>query len=136
MVRCWISSAPSGQAISGHFLAVARDNFDLTKYLIGQVLPVITPPVRRALQEPIRAPPADWQLEVAGLRDQIMQPGSQARRLSGVRNRIEFPRPTTRWSHCFRCLAGSPAGGLYLRISVLELCFKNALTKRMAGFRS
>ncbi len=54
-------------------LAVARDNVDLTKYLIGQV---IQSPEQRfeALKEYFpEAKPEDWRLEVAGQRVQIIK---------------------------------------------------------------
>lgn len=57
----------------GPMLAVARDNVDLTKYLIGQV---IQSPEQRfaALKEYFpEAKPEDWRLEIAGQRVQIIK---------------------------------------------------------------
>jgi malate dehydrogenase (quinone) len=57
----------------GPMLAVARDNVDLTKYLLGQV---IQSPEQRfeALKEYFpEAKPEDWRLEVAGQRVQIIK---------------------------------------------------------------
>ncbi|MBC8041636.1 MAG: malate dehydrogenase (quinone), partial [Opitutaceae bacterium] len=57
----------------GPMLSVARDNVDLTKYLIGQV---IQSPEQRfaALTEYFPdAKPEDWQLEIAGQRVQIIK---------------------------------------------------------------
>jgi malate dehydrogenase (quinone) len=58
----------------GPLLAVGRDNVELTKYLVGQVLE--TPDGRfKALQEYFpNAKPSDWRLEVAGQRVQVIVP--------------------------------------------------------------
>jgi malate dehydrogenase (quinone) len=61
----------------GPMLSVARDNVDLTKYLIGQV---IQSPEQRfaALKEYFPdAKPEDWQLEIAGQRVQIIKKDSK-----------------------------------------------------------
>src|SRR5262249_58579818 len=61
----------------GPLLAVAHDNFNLSKYLIGQTLQTSH---RRfaVLQEYYpHAKSSDWELEVAGQRVQIIKPDSK-----------------------------------------------------------
>jgi malate dehydrogenase (quinone) len=59
----------------GPMLAVARHNVDLIKYLIGQVLQSSRHRFAALREFYPRAKPADWQLEVAGQRVQIIKPG-------------------------------------------------------------
>jgi malate dehydrogenase (quinone) len=110
----------------GSLLAVARDNFDLTKYLIGQVLQ--TDHHRfAALQEYYpRAKRTDWQLEMAGQRVQIIKPDPVRR---GV---LEFGTElvATADRSLVALLGASPGAStaVFIAIGVLEKCFENELT--------
>jgi malate dehydrogenase (quinone) len=55
-------------------LAVARDNFDLTEYLIGQVLQSENHRLATLDEYYPKADPRDWKLQVAGQRVQIIKP--------------------------------------------------------------
>jgi malate dehydrogenase (quinone) len=107
-------------------LAVARDNFDLTKYLIGQVL---QSPRHRfaALQEYYpRAKEAEWELEIAGQRVQIIKP--DPRRGGFLEFGTELVAAADR--SLVALLGASPGAStaVFIAISVLEKCFKNELT--------
>ena len=109
----------------GALLAVARDNFDLTKYLIGQVL--LTHHQRfAALQEyyPL-AKTGEWQLEVAGQRVQIIKPDAQR---GGF---LEFGTELVAAAdHSLVALLGASPGAstaVYIAVNVLEKCFANEL---------
>ncbi|GAC1302875.1 MAG: malate dehydrogenase (quinone) [Vulcanimicrobiaceae bacterium] len=58
----------------GPLLAVGRDNFDLTKYLVSQVLESSDGRFAALREFFPNAKPSDWRLEVAGQRVQVIMP--------------------------------------------------------------
>jgi malate dehydrogenase (quinone) len=58
----------------GPLLAVGRDNLDLTKYLVSQVLESRDARFKSLLEFFPNAKPSDWRLEVAGQRVQVIVP--------------------------------------------------------------
>jgi malate dehydrogenase (quinone) len=105
-------------------LAVARDNLDLAKYLIGQVLQ--TSQHRFATLQDFypRAREGDWHLEVAGQRVETINPAR-----GGF---LEFGTELVAAAdHSLIALLGASPGAstaVYIALGVLERCFKNELT--------
>jgi malate dehydrogenase (quinone) len=62
----------------GPLLAVGRDNFDLTKYLVGQVLESSDGRFQALKEFFPNAKPEDWRLEVAGQRVQVIMPDAKS----------------------------------------------------------
>jgi len=106
-------------------MSVARDSFGLTEYLIEQLL---QSPHHRfaALQEYLpTASPADWSLEIAGQRVQIIKPDAGR---GGV---LEFGTELIAAADrsLVALLGASPGAStaVYIAISVLQKCFADRL---------
>ena len=106
-------------------LAVARDNFDLTKYLIGQVLQTSAHRFAALRDFYPTAHEADWRLEVAGQRVQIIK--KDAKRI-GI---LEFGTEIVNSSDgsLVALLGASPGASTaaWIMIRVLETCFADQL---------
>nr|WP_317127894.1 malate:quinone oxidoreductase [Mucilaginibacter gilvus] len=104
-------------------LAVGRDNWDLTKYLIGQVLQ--SPADRlKALQEYFPdAEAADWELEVAGQRVQVIKKDKDK---TGV---LQFgTEVVTSADGSISALLGASPGAstsVPIMVELIERCFKD-----------
>jgi malate dehydrogenase (quinone) len=112
-------------------LAVARDNFDLTKYLIGQVLQSAAHRFATLKEFFPTAQPKDWQLEVAGQRVQIIKPDA---RRTGI---LEFGTelvPSADGS-LIALLGASPGAStaVFIALKVIEHCFANELKSGWAA---
>jgi malate dehydrogenase (quinone) len=107
-------------------LSVARDNFDLTEYLIEQVLQSESHRLAALDEYFPNAKPENWKLQVAGQRVQIIKPDV---RRGGL---LEFGTELVGAAdHSLVALLGASPGAstaAFIAISVLEKCFANELT--------
>jgi malate dehydrogenase (quinone) len=107
-------------------LSVARDNFDLTEYLIGQVLQSETHRLAALDQYFPNAKSDDWKLQVAGQRVEIIKP--DVKRGGILELGTELVAAADR--SLVALLGASPGASTaaFIAISVLEKCFPNELT--------
>jgi malate dehydrogenase (quinone) len=110
----------------GPLLAVARDNFDLTKYLIDQVLQSSRQRFATLQGYYPTAKPEEWQLEVAGQRVQIIKPDAQR---GGI---LEFGTELVSAADgsLIALLGASPGAStaVWIALNVIGRCFKDKLT--------
>jgi malate dehydrogenase (quinone) len=107
-------------------LSVARDNFDLMEYLIGQVLQSESRRLAALDQYFPNAKTDDWKLQVAGQRVEIIKP--DAKRGGALELGTELVAAEDR--SLVALLGASPGASTaaFIAISVLEKCFPNELT--------
>ncbi len=107
-------------------LSVARDNFDLTEYLIGQLLQSESHRLAALDEYFPNAKSEDWRLQVAGQRVQIIKPDVKRGGL------LEFGTELVGAAdHSLVALLGASPGAstaAFIAISVLEKCFAGELT--------
>jgi malate dehydrogenase (quinone) len=106
-------------------LSVARDNFDLTEYLIEQVLQSESHRLAALDEYFPNAKPEDWKLQVAGQRVQTIKPDVKRGGL------LEFGTELVGAADCslVALLGASPGASTaaFIAISVLEKCFAGEL---------
>jgi len=107
-------------------LSVARDDFDLTEYLIGQLLQSESRRLATLDEYFPNAKADDWKLQVAGQRVQIIKPDVKRGGL------LEFGTELVAAADrsLIALLGASPGASTaaFIAISVLEKCFQNELT--------
>jgi malate dehydrogenase (quinone) len=107
-------------------LSVARDNFDLTEYLVGQVLQSESHRLATLDEYYPKADPKEWRLQVAGQRVQIIKPDVKRGGL------LEFGTELVGAAdNSLVALLGASPGAstaAYIAISVLQKCFGGELT--------
>ena len=107
-------------------LSVARDNFDLTEYLVEQVLQSESHRLGALDAYYPKAEPKDWRLQVAGQRVQIIKPDVKRGGL------LEFGTELVGASdNSLVALLGASPGAstaAFIAISVLQKCFAGELT--------
>jgi malate dehydrogenase (quinone) len=109
-------------------LAVARDNFDLTEYLIDQVLQSESHRLATLDEYYPKAEPKDWRLQVAGQRVQIIKPDVKRGGL------LEFGTELVGAAdNSLVALLGASPGAstaAFIAIGVLQKCFAGELRPR------
>ena len=109
-------------------LSVARDNFDLTEYLVEQVLQSESHRLATLDEYYPKADPGDWRLQVAGQRVQIIKPDLKRGGL------LEFGTELVGAAdHSLVALLGASPGAstaAFIAIGVLQKCFAGELTER------
>jgi malate dehydrogenase (quinone) len=107
-------------------LSVARDNFDLMEYLIGQVLQSESHRLVALDEYFPDAKSDDWKLQVAGQRVEIIKP--DVKRGGSLELGTELVAAADR--SLVALLGASPGASTaaFIAISVLEKCFPNELT--------
>lgn len=107
-------------------ISVARDNFDLTEYLVEQVLQSESHRLAALDEYYPKAEPKDWRLQVAGQRVQIIKPDVKRGGL------LEFGTELVGASdNSLVALLGASPGAstaAFIAISVLQKCFAGELT--------
>jgi malate dehydrogenase (quinone) len=107
-------------------LSVARANFDLTEYLVGQLLQSESHRLSALDEYYPDADAADWRLQVAGQRVQIIKPDTK---LGGL---LEFGTELVASADrsLVALLGASPGASTaaYIAIGVLQKCFADKLT--------
>jgi malate dehydrogenase (quinone) len=110
----------------GPMFSVARENFDLTEYLIGQVLQSESHRLAALDGYYPNAKAEDWRLQVAGQRVQIIKPDT---RRGGL---LEFGTELVAAADrsLVALLGASPGASTaaYIAVSVLQKCFPQELT--------
>jgi malate dehydrogenase (quinone) len=106
-------------------LAVGRDNFDLTKYLIGQVLQSSDHRFAALREFFPNAKPEDWRVEVAGQRVQIIKKDPQH---GGI---LEFGTELVAAAdHSLVAMLGASPGAstaVWIMLEVIKRCFAGKL---------
>jgi len=113
-------------------LDVARDNFRLAEYLIGQVLQSSNQQFATLKQLFPRAVKKDWKEAVAGQRVETIKPLESKGRLEHEKGELEFGTElvVAEDKSIVALLGASPGASTaaFIAIGVLEKCFKDELT--------